>query len=186
MRWPSRVLPLLIAGFSVTALAQGPTYKFGRAPTDNEIRAWDIAISPDGKELPPGSGTAKQGASIYISRGCVECHGPTGSEGPGPRLVNEDRMIEMAGGSINTWPFAPSIWDYINRAMPYDRPLSLSGNEVYALTAYLLHLNGITGEDDVMDATTLPRVQMPRRSDFTPPPPEWKPGTPRPCMSHCK
>jgi cytochrome c len=179
----------LIAAFAcwtcgTPALAQSPTYELGRVPTASEIHAWDTAVGPDGKELPPGSGSAKEGARIFEIRGCAGCHGPTGVEGPAPRLVGgvgsltTDKPLRTVG---SFWPFATSIWDFINRAMPLNQGGYLSPDEVYALTAFLLQRNGIIQESDVLDAKSLPNVQMPNRDGYRPPPiSEWKPGMPRP------
>ena len=163
------------------ALAQQPTASpsgLGRAPSEAELRAWDISIGPDGAELPPGSGTAAQGALLFTQRGCANCHGPTGTEGPAIALVGGTVTRGTNYFPIAHWPFAPTIWSYIRRAMPYDRPGHLTPNEVYAVTAFLLHRNDIIAEDDVMDADSLPAVQMPHRADYTVPEP-WVPGTPR-------
>ena len=168
---------------AVAALAQTPTYKVGRTPTAEEIKAWDIAIGPAGKELPPGSGTAKDGAKVYAQK-CAACHGATGVEGPATALsggkgtltsLNAKRTI----GSY--WPFASTLWDYINRAMPFNNPATLSADEVYALTAFLLYRNDIVKENDVIDAKSLPKIEMPNRKAFYPGPwPEaWKPGEKR-------
>jgi len=155
----------------VTVLAQAPTYGLGRTPSEEEIRAMGISIGPSGKGLPPGSGTANKGAEIY-SQKCAVCHGATleGSQ-TGPRLAG-------GKGTINTpspvrtigsfWPFAPPIWDYIKRAMPPGQGGSLSAEEVYALTAFLLFRNEIIQENDVIDAQSLPKVQMPNRNGFVP------------------
>lgn len=147
----------------------------GRPLSKAELQAWDISIRPDGAELPSGSGNATQGALAFTLRGCSDCHGPTAKEGPAPVLVTTDAQPR---GGIRRWPFAPTIWDFIHRAMPYDRPGRLTADEVYSLVAFLLFRNGIIQEDDVMDAKSLPRVQMPYRADYTPPP-EWTPSTPR-------
>lgn len=155
----------------VAALAQTPTYNRGRTPTAEEIQAWDITIGPEGKELPPGSGTAKDGAKIYAEK-CARCHGPTGTEGPvtpplvgGKGTLTSIHPLKTVG---SFWPFATTVWDYINRAMPYDKEGSLQPREVYALTAFLLYRNGIIKEDEVMDAKSLPKVQMPNRNGFIP------------------
>jgi cytochrome c len=156
----------------VTARAQTPSYSnVGRTPSAEEIRSWDIAISLDGKELPPGSGTAKDGAALYAQK-CAACHGPT-LEGTalGPRLVGGKGSLTTAR-PLRTigayWPFATSLWDYINRAMPRNNEGSLSPSDVYALTAFLLYKNDIVKESDTIDAKSLPKVQMPNRNGFIP------------------
>lgn len=163
------------------AAAQSPSPSgLGRAPTQAELRAWDLSVGPEGAELPPGSGTAAQGAVVFTQRGCAACHGPTGVEGPGPALVGGKVTLSTNYFPIRYWPFAPPIWDYIKRAMPYDRPGQLTNDEVYALMAYLLYKNDISKESEVMDAKTLPKVQMPHRSDYKgPSPANWTPDTPR-------
>ena len=166
-------MALLLSLAGGTVLAQTPNYgNLGRTPTEQEIRAWDIAISLDGKELPPGSGNAQQGAPLYAGK-CAGCHGPN-LEGTrlAPRLAG-------GKGTINTthpqksigsyWPFATSIWDYVNRAMPRYQEGTLTADQVYAITAYLLFRNGIIQETDVMNAQSLPKVQMPNRNGFIPP-----------------
>jgi len=154
--------------FAIGAAAQ--TLGVGRAPTSEEIRAIDIEVLPDGRGLPSGSGTVDAGKTIYASR-CVTCHGATGKEGPQDVLVVGQGTL-ASGKPLKTvgsyWPYATTLWDYINRAMPFDHPGTLPPDDVYATTAYLLYLNAIVGERDVMDATTLPRVQMPNRNGFVP------------------
>ena len=155
----------------------------GRAPTAGELQAWDISISPDGKELPRGSGNATQGALVFRQRGCSECHGPTGKEGPALVLVGGKVMPATNYYPIVYWPFAPTIFDYIRRAMPYDRPGRLTSDEVYALVALLLFQNEIIQEGDVMDAKSLPKVQMPHRAEYKAPK-LWTPSTPRGLRIH--
>jgi S-disulfanyl-L-cysteine oxidoreductase SoxD len=142
----------------------------GRTPTAEELKAIDIEVLPDGRGLPPGRGTAERGKTVYASR-CVTCHGATGKEGPQDVLVGGQGTLASAK-PIKTvgsyWPYATTLWDYINRAMPFDHPGTLPPDDVYATTAYLLYINGIVGERDVMDAATLPRVQMPNRNGFVP------------------
>lgn len=166
------------------ARAQSPTYKVGRPPTETELRAWDNVVGADGKELPPGSGTAKDGAKVYAAR-CSPCHGATGSEGPAPRLVGgvdslSTRTPMLTLGSF--WPYATTVWDYINRSMPQGQEGSLTPDQVYAVTAFLLYKNGIVKETDILDVKTLLKVQMPNRDGFYPAKPEasvkngnWKP-----------
>jgi hypothetical protein len=146
--------PVMALGACVAALAQTPTHHLGRTPSAEEIRAWDIAIGPAGKELPPGSGTVKEGANIYAQK-CAVCHGPTGTEGPRNRLVGG-----KGSRQIVEYQFATPLWDIINRSMPLEKQGSLSADEVYALTAFLLQRNGFIQESDVMDAKSLPKVKM--------------------------
>ena len=166
------------------AVAQSPTYKVGRPPTDAELRAWDNVVGTDGKELPPGSGSAVEGAKVYATK-CVFCHGATLTEGPAPRLVGgvdslNTRAPMLTVGSF--WPYATTVWDYINRSMPQGAEGSITPDQVYAVTAFLLFKNGIIKETDVLDAKSLPKVQMPNRDGFYPAKPEatakngnWKP-----------
>lgn len=142
----------------------------GRTPTETEIRLLDIDVSPDGIGLPPGRGTALEGAPIYAAQ-CAACHGARGEGVPqlGDRLVGRDPgdpnvVFDRPIGSF--MPYATTLFDYVRRAMPFDRPGSLSDPEVYAVTAYLLYLNEIIADDTVMDAETLARVQMPARDRF--------------------
>jgi S-disulfanyl-L-cysteine oxidoreductase SoxD len=176
-----RVLPLvLLMGASV--LAQGPTYGVGRTPTAEEIRAVDISIGPTGAELPPGRGTAKEGAQVYRAKGCAGCHGATGIGGTAPVLKAK------AGPDVETWrrgrilpvrsPFATTVWDYINRAMPLNREGTLTPDEVYALTAFLLNIDVVIPEDEVLDAQSLPKVKMPLGDAYADLP-DWKPRTRR-------
>ena len=153
---------------------QGPQrFGFGRPATEAEIAAWDIDVTPDGQGLPVGSGTAEQGQQLYIEK-CGMCHGPNGEGQPFDQLVgrepregfpfgNEPSLARTIG---NYWPFATTLYDYTFRAMPFDAPGTLKPNDVYSLTAYLLYLNDIISEDAVMDADTLPQVEMPARDKF--------------------
>jgi mono/diheme cytochrome c family protein len=167
MRYSSLLVFVAALGACAAAAAQTTTYQnVGRTPTEEEIRGWDISVGPEGKELPPGRGTAKEGALLYTSK-CAECHGATGeAAGPlGPRLVGTK---ENARGTVTAWPFPTTIWDFINRAMPRYQEGTLKTNEVYALTALLLYRSGIIKQDDVMDATSLPKIQMPNRNGYVP------------------
>jgi S-disulfanyl-L-cysteine oxidoreductase SoxD len=184
------LLVTTIFGICQTGWTQAPTYGLGRTPSAEEIRAWDIAISPTGKELPSGQGTAKEGAVLYVRKGCGGCHGVTGSGAHAPTLISRKGTQTAASvpclapcvNDANTMgvhsPFATTIWDYINRGMPLGKEGTLSPNEVYALTAFLLYKNDVIKEDEVMDAQSLPKVKMPNRDGFAVPP-AWKHGTPR-------
>ena len=193
MGFPRLLLVTAILGICQTAWTQSPTYRLGKTPSAEEIRAWDIAISPTGKELPSGQGTAKEGAALYTRKGCAGCHGATGSGGHAPTLISRKGTQTASSmpsmpclapcvNDANTMavhsPFATTIWDYINRGMPLGKEGTLSPNEVYALTAFLLYKNDIIKEDEVMDAQSLPKVKMPNRDGFALPP-AWKHGEPR-------
>jgi mono/diheme cytochrome c family protein len=178
-----RVLPFAFALLmGATALAQSPTYGVGRTPTAEELRAWDIAISPTGDELPPGRGTAKEGALLYRTKGCAGCHGATGLEGSAPILKSKDPANPdvWARGRILPIraPFATVVWDYLNRGMPLNREGTLTPDEVYALTAFLLYINGVIPEDQALDRENLPKVKMPLGDKYAALP-DWKPRTPR-------
>ena len=166
---------VLLAGGALQAQEAAPS-GLGRPPTAAEQR--DRIVGPDGADLPPGSGTAAEGEMVFSRRGCAICHGPTGTEGPSIALVGGDVTTRSNYFPIRYWPFAPSVWDYIRRVMPYDRPGILGDDETYAVTAYLLYRNGIIGSEDVLTADTLPAVRMPHRDDYRPPP-AWTPDTPR-------
>jgi S-disulfanyl-L-cysteine oxidoreductase SoxD len=143
-------------------------YGFGKPATEREIAGWDIDVSPDGRGLPRGGGTAVQGKPLY-ERHCAACHGLKGEGKPADALVGgrgtlgTDKPVMTVG---SYWPYATTIYDYINRAMPIVAPQSLKPDEVYAITAYLLFLNGILAETQTMDASTLPKVEMPNRKGF--------------------
>src|SRR6476619_5049047 len=177
------VLPMAFAVLiGVPALAQGPTYGIGRTPTAEEIRARDISIGPTGEELPAGKGSAKEGAIAYRTKGCAGCHGAAGVGGSAPNLKSKDAT------NPNVWargrilplraPFATTVWDYINRGMPLNREGTLTADEVYALTAYLLYINDVIPEDETLDAQSLPKVKMPIGDKYASLP-DWKPRTPR-------
>ena len=152
---------------------QGQRFGFGRPATEAEIAAWDIDVTPDGHGLPAGGGTARQGREVYVEK-CEICHGTDGEGQPSDQLVgrepregfpfgNEPSLVRTIG---NYWPFATTLYDYTFRAMPFDDPGTLEPNEVYSLTAYLLYLNDIIAEDAVMNADTLPQVEMPAKDKF--------------------
>jgi S-disulfanyl-L-cysteine oxidoreductase SoxD len=156
-----------IAVISNSALAQSPN--LGKQIDPAEISAWDISILPDGTGLPSGSGTPAQGASVYVQK-CLMCHGVDGKGGPNNALVGNPPLTGGERDPVKTianyWPYATTLFDYIRRAMPWTQPRSLNNEEVYALTAYILSLNKLIGENDTMNAQTLPKVQMPNRNGF--------------------
>jgi len=164
------------------AFAQSLTYGLGRTPSAEEISAADINIGPEGKELPPGHGTAKEGAKIFEQKGCNGCHGAAGLGGPAPALQSKkgqnvpirerERILPLRA------PFATTVWDFIHRGMPLGNEGTLKPDEVYSLTAYLLFLNKVIPEDQVLDKESLPKVKMPIGDDYARLP-EWKHGTPR-------
>jgi cytochrome c len=150
------------------AADQAPTFHVGRPPTPEELRAIDIDVEPDGQGLPAGRGTAVDGKAVYTRR-CETCHGPTGTEGPQDVLVGGKGSLATAKPQKTVgsyWPYATTLWDYVRRAMPFDHPGTLTADEIYSVTAYVLFLNGIVGEQDVLDKTTLPQVKMPNRNGF--------------------
>jgi hypothetical protein len=184
------VIPVIVIGMWQVGAAQSPTYGVGRTPTAEELRAWDISIGPTGKELPPGHGTAKEGAPLFMQKGCAGCHGRTGSMAQAPTLIKSDGTTKSAFSCLSPCvndsnvialhaPYATVVWDYINRAMPLGKEQTLKADEVYALAAFLLFKNGVIKEDDVMDAQSLPKVQMPNRNGAALPPEAWKHGAPR-------
>jgi S-disulfanyl-L-cysteine oxidoreductase SoxD len=175
------VLPVLLIG-GASAVAQGPSFGLGRTPTPDEIKSLDISIGPTGEELPPGKGTAKEGAQLYRTKGCVGCHGAEGIGGAAPNLKSKDPKNPdvWARGRILPLraPFATTVWDYINRGMPLNREGTLSADEVYSLTAFLLFINDVIPEDQALDRQSLPRVKMPIGNNYAPLP-DWKPRTKR-------
>jgi mono/diheme cytochrome c family protein len=143
-------------------------YGLGRQATEKEIQDWNIEVSPDGQGLPAGQGTVKQGAQVYAMK-CAGCHGPSGKEGPNDRLVGGQGSLRTSQplktiGSY--WPYATTLYDYLRRAMPFSAPQSLTPDEIYALVAWLLHQNGIVAADAVLDARSLPIIEMPNRNGF--------------------
>jgi S-disulfanyl-L-cysteine oxidoreductase SoxD len=167
MSMRSLLLVAALATSADAALAQDKP-RLGRPTTPEEIASWDITIAPDGVGLPHGSGTAKQGEPIYVAK-CQGCHGVKGTGGPnlalagGMGTIGKPDQIKTIG---SYWPYATTIFDYVFTSMPYQETKSLTHEETYALTAYLLHINGIIGETDVIDANTLPKVKMPNRDKF--------------------
>jgi S-disulfanyl-L-cysteine oxidoreductase SoxD len=161
----------LIFGAAASALAaDGP--QFGKPVTQDDVAPWDISIGPDGAGLPPGRGSVAQGEMVFAAK-CQACHGEKGAGRPNDRLVGGiGSLAPDKGPPVKTvgsyWPYATTLFDYVRRAMPWDRPKSLSDEEVYAVAAYILYLNGLIPQDAVLDAQSLPKVQMPNREGFVP------------------
>jgi S-disulfanyl-L-cysteine oxidoreductase SoxD len=158
----------VVLAAAATLAAQSPKYGVGRPATPQQIRDLGSAVAPDGSGLPEGSGTVAAGREVYTAR-CSKCHGDKGEGGVGAPLVGGQGTLRTSKplktvGSY--WPYATTVWDYINRAMPFDQPGLLKPPEVYAVVAYILNLNGIIGNSEVMDAKSLPKVKMPNRGGF--------------------
>jgi len=162
------VAPTLVLAASVAAAAQSPTFGVGRPASPQDIRDLGAAIAPDGAGLPQASGSVAEGRAVFALR-CAKCHGPKGEGDVGPTLVGgrgtlrTPRPLKTVG---SFWPYATTVWDYVNRAMPFDEPGLLKPSEVYAVVGYILNMNGIVPDDGVMDATSLPKVKMPNRDGF--------------------
>ncbi|MBX9605394.1 MAG: cytochrome c [Gammaproteobacteria bacterium] len=172
---PERALLLTVLLWASATGAEG--LGLGHAPDAATLAAADTAIGPSGEELPPGRGSVDEGAALFAAQ-CAACHGATGREGPDPVLVGGQGTLatakpEQTIGSY--WPYATTVFDYIRRAMPFTRPGSLSDDQVYALTAFLLARNGILPQDTVLDRDGLRAVRMPNQDGFFPDP---RPGAP--------
>ena len=158
---------LAVCALPLACLA-GDSYGIGRTATPEEIAGWNIDVSPDGAGLPPGRGDPAQGQLIYEQK-CSACHGAHGEGKPMNRLVGGfgtvfDFKPKKTVGSF--WPYATTLFDYVRRAMPFDAPQSLTPDQVYAVCAYVLYLNGLVPQDAILDAETLPKVEMPNRAHF--------------------
>lgn len=177
-------ISLLLGSLSSIAFAQSPSYGVGRTPTAEELRSMDISIGFSGEELPPGRGTAKEGAQLYLQKACVGCHGVTGIGGLAPILRSKLDNAE----TLPVWkkerilplraPNATIVWDFINRGMPLGLEGTLKPDEVYSLTAYLLFLNKVIPEDQVLTKENLPKVKMPIGEQYGKPH-EFKVNAPR-------
>ena len=169
MRKRAVICAAMLVAASAAASAQAP--QFGQPVTPADIAPWDISIGPDGAGLPAGRGSAKQGEAVYAAK-CQACHGEKGAGRPNDALVGGAGTIVSDGPAVKTvgsyWPYATTLFDYIRRAMPWNETKSLSNDELYAVSAYILHLNGVIGADDVIDAQSLPKLKMPNRDGFIP------------------
>ncbi len=158
---------LLLATTACVSSAETP--HLGKPIDEAAIANWDISILPDGTGLPKGSGTPAQGAPNFAEK-CAACHGDNGRGGGAAAALVNDRQINGISASNKTiknfWPYATTIFDFVRRAMPFQMPHSLTDDEVYALTAYILAENKLIGANDVMNAETLPKVKMPNRDNF--------------------
>jgi mono/diheme cytochrome c family protein len=157
---------LLLATTATVSLAETP--HLGKPLDEAAIANWDISILPDGTGLPKGSGTSAQGAIIFAEK-CAACHGDNARGGPAAALVDDRKLAGISASQKtikNFWPYVTTIFDFIRRAMPFTAPRSLSDDEVYALTAYILAENKLIDANDTMNAETLPKVKMPNRDNF--------------------
>jgi cytochrome c len=152
---------------ALPANAEGPN--LGQSISQADLAPWDLTVMPDGTGLPPGSGTPAQGKALFADN-CAFCHGDEGKGGIVEAVVVNNPPPLSGPGSVksigNFWPAATTLFDFIRRAMPFTQPRSLTDDQVYALTAYLLYMNKVIGEADRMDATSLPKVKMPNRDNF--------------------
>lgn len=158
---------IVLSAWASGAQAQSP-YGIGRPATPVEIAGWNIDIGRDGSNLPPGSGSVGHGRDVYAQQ-CASCHGEKGEGGLGDRLAGGQGTIGTAKpirtvGSF--WPYTTTLFDYIRRAMPQNAPQSLSDGDVYAVSAYILNLNGLVGADATLDAKSLAAIKMPNRDRF--------------------
>lgn len=165
-----RIAALAIFGLACVTQAQAQSpYGIGRAATPAEIAGWNIDVDGNGNNLPPGSGSVSRGHEIFDQQ-CAACHGATGEGGVGDRLAGGQGTLATPT-PIRTvgsyWPYAPTLFDYIRRAMPQNAPESLSNEDVYAVSAYILNLNGLLPADATLDAKTLNAIKMPNRNMFT-------------------
>ncbi len=163
---------VLAVGFALMA-ERAPRYNLGRPATPEEIRKRDISVAPDGTGLPVGHGTVEQGRYIYKVL-CANCHGDHGQGvGDYPALAGGQGTLKSADPVLTVgsyWPYATTVWDYTHRAMPYQRPGTLSADETYALTAFILYMNDIVEDKAELNEKTLPQIKMPNRDGFVPDP----------------
>jgi mono/diheme cytochrome c family protein len=157
-----------VAALALTAgMAAAESPHLGKPISPSDFKPWDLNILPDGTNLPPGSGKAADGQKIFAEK-CVACHGEHGQGGLAARVIGGPPKATLDGGKgiANYYPYATTVFDFIRRSMPWNAPRTLTDQEVYALTAYILSENKLIGEGDEMNASTLPKVQMPNRGNF--------------------
>ena len=166
----SGVQAVLALTFLLGAARAAETPHLDKPISEADIKAWNVTILPDGTGLPPGSGTAVQGATFFDSKGCAACHGQGAKGGIANMLIGSPSLTEpgiSANKTIaNFWGQPTTLFDYIRRAMPWPAPRTLTDDEVYALCAYLFAENKLIPADEPMDAQTLPKVKMPNRDNF--------------------
>ncbi|MBA9068125.1 cytochrome c [Methylobacterium sp. RAS18] len=165
---PEALLPLVLS-LALAGPAAAALLGIGHPASPETIAAWDIDVRPDGQGLPPGHGSVRDGAALFAAR-CAGCHGARG-EGAAAEPLAGGRGSLASAKPLRTvgsfWPYATTLFDYVRRAMPFDAPQSLTPDETYAVSAYVLHLNGLLPEEASLDAASLPRVAMPNRDGFT-------------------
>ncbi len=188
MHWLDRVTLHRVARNRVTLcaamlLAAAPAFaadgpRLGQSISPSDLSPWDISVGPDGAGLPPGRGTVAQGELVFAAK-CQACHGEKGAGKPNDALAGGFGTIASDKPAVKTvgsyWPYATTLFDYVRRAMPWNETKSLTGDELYAVSAYILHLNGVIGADDALDAQSLPQVKMPNRDGFIPFPRQGRP-----------
>ena len=162
---------LLIAALVAAAPAVAQAPRFGEPIAPADLAPWSITVAPNGAGLPAGRGSVKEGEAVYVAK-CQACHGEKGAGKPNDQLVGGFDTIASDKPAVKTvgsyWPYATTLFDYLRRAMPWNDAKSMTDNEVYAVSAYILHLNGLVGADDTLDAQSLPKVRMPNRDGFIP------------------
>ena len=156
------LVAVLLLSLGVPGLLAQARYGLGTKPTESELQAVDIAVGPQGEGLPPGQGTPAEGEKVYAAK-CQACHGRDGGGGPYDQLVGGQKPVKTIG---SYWPYATTVFDYTRRAMPFNKPGTLTDSEVYAVTAWLLWKNNIIPQSAVIDKSSLPKVRMPNREGF--------------------
>ena len=182
-----RTVSLLVALAFASAAFAAESPHLGKPVSEADIKPWDISVLPAGSNLPPGSGTPAEGAKLYVDKGCNQCHGDNGKGGASNMLVGNPPLTVDGIASnktiANFWAYPTTLFDYIRRAMPQNAPQSLSNDDVYAVSAYILNINGLLSADATLDASTLGAIRMPNRKMFVDDP---RPDVKNPaCMTAC-